>query len=188
MGNIKIRYVSGTEKIAREDLMKSVKNFSYISEGSYSEQVYVQYLCKFKGDITEETLKEFVEKVRCNEGLSENVASTLDEMAHDNVLDFGKFLSTVYKDDVDIEEAVDTAVEFLDMFDFGNLRIKTGDQLATDMFCAQMALFGNVFKDRRLMREYESMRGNTEIIELGKIDISERKLVDVKALEKKKSK
>lgn len=154
----------------------NVKNFTLYNDGDNGVE-YIQYLCKFKDEVNSDSYNQFLNDVK-EKGLSKKVISFFGKMVEADVIDFKDFNKEITEDNMEVMSSA--ANEFLDMFDYGNLRIKTSDRYSLDYMAATRALFGNYKKDRRMIREIGSAKDNTNLVNLIGYDVTKNYKDDIK--------
>lgn len=158
---------------------RKAKNFTVYNQAN-DISGYDQYLCKFKDEITDEEFLDFCSRVDSNEHLPKDMSSVFKEIASSDVVNFKKYFDKLKECDSNIEEITNVTVEFLEMFNFGNKRYKSSHRFGMDYLCALKATFGNVKKDRRLLREYQSALPNSALLEFVSFNIDEHYIGNVK--------
>lgn len=170
------------ENTTVKQLQQQVKNFSYYVEEKKGKEHYVQHLCRLKEEVTAETLEEFYQKIESNPDLSQGIVKIFQDMLSSDVLSFENLMHAINTGTYDLEPISSTVTEFLDMFEFGNIRIKSVNHFGLDAKEAMQGRFGfgNLHKDRRLLKERRSTRYNMAILELTKYDLSKNYKKDIK--------
>lgn len=163
------------------NLNRNTKNFTFVTREKVNDQEkisYEQFLCKFKDSVSGEELDAFCKTIIENPDLPSHLAGFFLDIEESQVVDFTSFLKIVRKQNNINYVAVDLVLnKFFDMLDFGDYREKSDDQIGLDIYFAQMATFGNVKKDRRLLEEFQSSEANSQIIKLTGFDVITRNYV-----------
>jgi hypothetical protein len=131
---------------------------------SDEDNSYIQYLCKFKDSVTDEYFDDFLERITLDYELPEEMKNFFREQATSDVINFKDFITMTSKDDVKKGRSYVAAQEFLSMFNFGDKRNKSADQLGEELREAQLGTFGINKKNIRLLKEYRSVGFNNTFI------------------------
>lgn len=151
---------------AEKDLNRNLKNFTYNVKREGKDKDYVQYLCTFKDEVSIDDFNNFCEAVKENKELPRTLVDNFRVLEESEVINFSSIISNIKYNDTDTDKVKPVLNTFLNMFDFGNERIKSSSHVSFDLESAMTNRFGNQKKDRRLVEEIESASANSEIVEL----------------------